>query len=67
MEYLLEKQQTLILVYQYLKNKENNRKIEINNNSFIKLIYIIKITSNIDDIINLVADAKQTKNTKTKC
>ena len=67
MEYLLEKQQTLILVYQYLKNKENNRKIEINNNSFIKLIYIIKITTNIDDIINLVADAKQTKNTKTKC
>jgi hypothetical protein len=54
-------------VYQYLKNKENNRKIEINNNSFIKLIYIIKITTNIDDIINLVADAKQTKNTKTKC
>ena len=67
MEYLLEKQQTLILVYQYLKNKENNRKIEINNNSFIKLMYIIKITTNIDDIINLVADAKQTKNTKTKC
>ena len=67
MEYLVEKQQTLILVYQYLKNKENNRKIEINNNSFIKLIYIIKITTNIDDIINLVADAKQTKNTKTKC
>ena len=51
-------------MYQYLKNKENDRKKEINNNSFIKLMYIIKITTNIDDIINLVADAKQTKTQK---